>query len=179
MNIGPAIQSDALKVGDSCSLLCFVRRESRLRKKNYSNIIRFKPEETTKLNCRKRCLRSVTIPALPSMQIALCTYILKYIQSYTYMHSHFFPQVREFEILAAWHSLHKHAASFVYTSRLSANSNYQFKVFPSECFVSRYSTICVSNRKSGFCCECHTCLAEGARFVWFLSIRLLWYKTSP
>jgi len=138
MNIGPVIQSDALAAGDSCSLLCFVRRESRLRKKNYSNIMRFKPEETTKLNCRKRCLRSVTIPALQSMQIVLCTYILKYIQSYIYMHSHFFLQVREFEMLAAWHSLHKHAASFVYTSRLSANSNYQFKVFPSECFVSRY-----------------------------------------
>ena len=51
------------------------------------------------------------------------------------------------------------------------------KYFPQSALCQ--GTICVSNRKSGFCCECHTCLAEGARFVWFLSIGLLWHKTSP
>jgi hypothetical protein len=80
VNIGAVIQSDR-----QLQSTLFRKKRKSIRKKNYSNIMRFKPEETTKLNCRKRCLRAVTIPALPSMQIALCEYILKYIQAYIYV----------------------------------------------------------------------------------------------
>jgi hypothetical protein len=50
------------------------------------------------------------------------------------------------------------------------------KYFPESALCQ--GTICVSNRKSGFCCECHTCLSECASFMRFFSIRLLWHKAS-
>ena len=147
---------------DSCSLLCFVRRESQLRKTNYSNSMRFKPEETTKLNCRKRCLRAVTIPALPSMQIVLCTYILKYIQSYIYALLFLSPSqtIRDAGSMTVY--INMQLPLFIrVASLLTAITN--SKYFPDSALCQ--GTICVSNWKSGFCCEWHSGLADGARAV--------------
>ena len=145
--------------------------------------MRFKPEETTKLNCRKRCLRAVTIPALPSLQIVLCVYILKYIQSYIYIYICTPISFSKSENSRCW----KHDTVYInmqlplfirVASLLTAITN--SKYFPESALCQ--GTICVSNRKSGFCCECHTGLAEGARFARFaqfaqfarfLSIRLM------
>ena len=94
-----------------------------------------------------------------------------------YMHPHFFLQVRELEMLQ--HDtvyINMQLPLFIrVASLLTAITN--SKYFPESALCQ--GTICVSNRKSGFCCECHTCLADGAQFVRFLSIRLLWHKASP
>ena len=59
-------------------------------------------------------------------------------------------------------------------SQLTAITN--SKYFPESALYK--GSICVSNRKSGFCCEFHTCLSKGARFKRFLGILFLWQKAN-
>jgi hypothetical protein len=125
--------------GDCISALSLPR----LRKNYYSNITGFKQDETKEMRRLKRYLHSVTIPALPSMHIIVCTH--------THTHTHVRVSIHnnihnctpisfsesESSSRPSHDSLHKHAASFVYTTRPSTNSNYQFKVFPRHCNVQR------------------------------------------
>lgn len=146
MNTAPVIQSDAELThrqiaDDSCSLLCFVRREK-------VDVARRIIQTLCGLSQRRQ--RNSTaerdVCALWwSQPFRVCT--LFYVRTYSSTYNHIYIYIYALPFLSpsqrirdaeAWHSLHKHAASFVYSSRLSANNNYQFKVCPWECFVSRY-----------------------------------------